>query len=271
MCLLVSFPCVPEALCQDAAGAKNMLATVEDVLADAGELELTAEAQGTKTYTAISDCEVTIKSFLTTYGPAELSVSLNDEKIITWQRQNDTDSSKLIVKGEEIAESNIEVKPGDFTAQPQETKIAVKKGDKLTLNLSGEFGAASAYLTLVAPGIPKSEASASSENSASSGTVVAGSGGGFLWKPISESRGGVVALILPPKYRHGDFDKKVWINGSANEVKEWSSGYHNGNRIHIFLKKNGASYGGKVTIELGSAKGGRIKWDVANGANRTEK
>ncbi|MBU1108866.1 MAG: hypothetical protein KKB51_19470 [Candidatus Riflebacteria bacterium] len=170
LCLLVSPIYMPEALCQDVAGAKNMLATVEDVLADAGELKLTATSQGTKTYTANSDCEVTIKSCLYTQGASELNVQLNGEEIISWNRQSHSDSAKLIVKGEEVAESNIEGNPGDFTPQPQETKISIKKGDKLTLSLSGSFGKYEGYLSLVAPGIPKSENGAGQANKPSANT-----------------------------------------------------------------------------------------------------
>ena len=148
-----------------------------------------------------------IKSLLSTYGPARLFVSLNGEKIITWDRQNDKDPGKLIVNGEEVADSNIEVKPGDFSPEPQETRLELKAGDKLDLHLSGDFGAAESYLKLVAPGA-QSEETPSDENDNSVETV-AGSGGGFLWKPVAETRGHVCAIILPSKYRHEQFNHKL--------------------------------------------------------------
>ncbi len=92
-----------------------------------------------------------------------------------------------------------------------------------------------------------------------------------MWKPVSESRGGVCVILLPSKYRHEQFNKKLWINGKAGEIKEWRDSYANGNRMHIFLKRRGADYGGPVTIEFGLRSGAKVRWKVANGAIRTEK
>ncbi len=253
------------------AGSQGQLGSIDDVLAapEGGEIALTSSSQGDKTYTAAADCEVSIKSLLSTYGPARLFVSLNGEKIITWDRQNDTDPGKLIVNGEEIAGSNTEVKPGDFSPSPQETRLELKAGDKLDLHLSGDFGAAESYLKLVAPGAQSEEAPAPKNDN--SGEAVAGSGGGFLWKPVAETRGHVCAIILPSKYRQDQFNHKIWVNGAADQLKEWRGGYANGNRIHIFLKKPGKEYGGKVTVELGLKSGGRVKWEIPNGASRFER
>lgn len=271
---------VDNAWCQqdDAAGAaeeaaKGKLAAIEDVLKkpEMGTIALTSEKQGSESYTATSDCEVEISSCLQTYGAAELSVTVNDEKVVSWARENDRDPAKLIVNGEEIAASNVEVGAGDFTPTTQTTKLKLKKGDKVTLNLSGNFGSAEAHLSISGPGIEKKDAVPGTPDAIGKpGTTVKGSGGGFLWKPESDSDGRCV-ILLPPKYRHEQFDKKVWINGQANEVKDWRDGYANGNRMHIRLKKKGKDYGGPVTIIFGLANGGKIEWNVADGARRTEK
>jgi|GEM_PF-1986310 len=260
------------------AAADEKIASVDDIL-DAtddkqGTLSLTSDKQGSHTYTATSDCEVTISSCLETYGNAELSVTVNDEKVISWARSNDKDPAKLIVNGKEVEESNQNVGGGDFTPTAQKTKLKLKKGDKVTLNLTGDFGSANPHLSITGPGIEQKDAAPGSESGTDQGApgeTIMGSGGGFLWKPISDSRGGVAVILLPPKYRHEQFNKKIWINGQAGEVLEWRPVYANGNRMHIFLKKKGAQYGGPVKIELGLAKGGKIQWNVANGAKRTEK
>jgi hypothetical protein len=255
--------------------ADEQMATVDDVLAtgEPGTIALTQAKQGNETYTASSDCEVVISSCLQTYGPAQLSVTVNEEKVISWKRENDRDPAKLIVRGEEIAGSNEDVGGGDYTPTTQKTTLKLKKGDKVTLNLSGDFGQADAHLSITGPGIERKDKVPGTGDSidASPGETIMGSGGGFLWKPISDSRGGVAVILLPSKYRHEMFNRKIWINGLANEVLEWRNDYANGNRMHIFLKKRGAQYGGKVKIVLGLAGGGKIQWNVADGSKRTEK
>ncbi len=252
---------------------KEQLASVDEVLDGSdtkeGTISLTPDKQGTENYTATADCEVTISSCLQTYGSAELSVTVNDKKVISWARSNDKDPAKLIVNGEEVEGSNQGVGGGDFTPTPQKTKLKLKKGDKVTLSLSGDFGPADAHLAITGPGIEQKDPVPGEIGAP--GETVKGSGGGFLWKPISDSRGGVAVILLPPKYRHEQFNKKIWINGQAGEVLDWRPDYANGNRMHIFLKKKGAQYGGPVKIELGLTSGGKIQWDVANGAKRTER
>jgi len=265
---------INQAWCQEPVDKSQKLASMEDVMKSGkpGTITLTSEKQGSESYTATSDCEVIISSCLQTYGEAELSVTVNEEKVITWNRQNDQDPSKLIVKGQEIAESNVDVGGGDFTPTTQTTKLQLKKGDKVILNLSGSFGNANAHLSITGPGIEnQNPAPGTAGEIGKPGETVSGSGGGFLWKPVSDSRGGICAILLPSKYRHEQFNKKLSINGQENEVKDWPAKYANGNRMHIFLKKQGKSYGGPVTIIFGLANGGSVKWEVPDGAKRTEK
>ncbi|PKL49012.1 MAG: hypothetical protein CVV42_07535 [Candidatus Riflebacteria bacterium HGW-Riflebacteria-2] len=277
--LLITIVCTDSGWCQTAKDTTDKkIASVDEVLkgtdksSEQGTITLDAGNQGSETYTAVTDCEVEISSNLETYGNAELSVSVNDEKVISWARSHDKDPARLVVNGKEVEESNVDTGGGDYTPTTQKTKIKLKKGDKVSLNLSGDFGRANPHLSITGPGIEQNDKTPGSDNAGGApGTTVMGSGGGFLWKPISESRGGVAVILLPSKYRHEQFNKKIWINGQTNEVLDWRPDYANGNRMHIFLKKKGAQYGGPVTIELGLAKGGRVKWEVTNGANRTER
>ncbi|PKL43711.1 MAG: hypothetical protein CVV41_08040 [Candidatus Riflebacteria bacterium HGW-Riflebacteria-1] len=275
MFLLLTFAAANHAWCQE-AGDNGQMASIDEVLGNStakdknGTIALSSGSPGSKTYVAAADCEVIISSCLQTYGNAELSVTVNDEKVISWARSSDRDPAKLMVRGKEISESNVDVGGGDFTPTTQKTRLSLKKGDKVILNLSGNFGRAEAHLSLNGPGI-ESKAPVPGEIGGGDGTIVKGEGGGFLWKPVSESRGGVAVILLPPKYRHVMFNRKISINGSTNEVLEWRDTYANGNRMHIFLKKKGAQYGGPVTITLELAKGGSIEWKVADAAKRTER
>ncbi|HAE39271.1 MAG TPA: hypothetical protein DCG57_11625 [Candidatus Riflebacteria bacterium] len=275
MFLLMTFATADHAWCQE-TGGKGQMASIDEVLGNNaakdndGTIALTSDNPGSKTYIAAADCEVIISSCLQTYGNAELSVTVNDEKVISWARSSDRDPAKLMVRGKEIRESNVDVGGGDFTPTPQKTRLSLKKGDRVVLDLSGNFGRAEAHLSLNGPGI-ESKDPVPGEIGAGDGTTVKGEGGGFLWKPVSDSRGGVAVILLPPKYRHVMFNKKIWINNSTNEVLEWRDTYANGNRMHIFLKKKGAQYGGPVTITLELTKGGKIEWKVADAAKRTER
>ncbi len=139
----------------NAQEADGELGTVEQVLEDvkADEHKLTSSNPGTSSFTATADCEITVTSYLSTEGEAGLSVDLNDDEVISWKRMNDKDPSRLVVNGEEIEESNQEVKPGDFSPVEQKTKIKVKKGDKITLKLAGNFGKFESHLSVTGVGV----------------------------------------------------------------------------------------------------------------------
>ena len=86
-----------------------------------------------------------------------------------------------------------------------------------------------------------------------------------LWKPISESRGGVLCIILGGKYRQEDFTKKAAINGDWTQLKDWRNGYANGNRVHTFFKSAGAAYGSPCTAKFGMVDGTTLVIKVADG------
>ena len=114
-----------------------------------GALRLTNESQGTKDYEVLNDGEITVDCVLNNYGPAEMWIKDENENVLlNWVRSDDRDPAMLTVNGEEIADSNQEVKPGDFTPTPQKVKIEVKAGQILKVHLSGDFGQAQSYLVI---------------------------------------------------------------------------------------------------------------------------
>ncbi|EKD82746.1 MAG: hypothetical protein ACD_39C01120G0001, partial [uncultured bacterium] len=82
-------------------------------------------------------------------GPAEMWIKdAEGKELLSWKRSNDSDPAKLMVNGQAIDASNVEVKPGDFTPSPQKVKIPVVAGQVLSAHLSGEFGNAESYLVI---------------------------------------------------------------------------------------------------------------------------
>lgn len=85
----------------------------------------------------------------------------------------------------------------------------------------------------------------------------------FLWKPVAETRGGVVAVITPAKLTV----KLVKVNG-VNDTAEYA-GRANGNRQHFFQRKTGSAYGRNVSVEAIDASGSVLrKWTVPDGGAR---
>jgi hypothetical protein len=92
----------------------------------------------------------------------------------------------------------------------------------------------------------------------------AGGGGGeagdntFLWKPVSETRGGRAAVLLPANISA----TTISVNG---EGPAESVGRHNGNRQQFFLSKTGSDYGANVlVIAVGTSR----RWTVPDGGSR---
>lgn len=97
-----------------------------------------------------------------------------------------------------------------------------------------------------------------------------GEGGGFVWKPISESDGRLVVL-LPPQYRgrvratflaHGD--------GTVIEMGRFSGDDINGNRPHYRFSRPGAGYGQNLFVVSDLTDGHTVHWPIANGASRVD-
>jgi hypothetical protein len=91
--------------------------------------------------------------------------------------------------------------------------------------------------------------------------VSSGGGGGFLWKPVSDSNGNLV-VILPSQY-NGKVSS-VSVNGERGSF----SGIANGNRTHWRFSKPGAAYGSNARV-VATTSGGNVSWTVPNGGART--
>lgn len=94
--------------------------------------------------------------------------------------------------------------------------------------------------------------------------------GGFLWKPRSESTGGLVVL-LPPTTR-GRTEGVATISGSfGTESAPLRHENHNGGRPHFFFSKHGSAYGSNITVQAPLTDGSLISVVVPEGAQRFEK
>ena len=86
----------------------------------------------------------------------------------------------------------------------------------------------------------------------------------FLWKPVSESRGGRAAVLLPAKID----EAIVTVNG---EMPAENRGRTNGNRLTFFLAKTGAAYGSNVKVRAYDGAELINEWTVPDGAARYER
>ncbi len=109
-------------------------------------------------------------------------------------------------------------------------------------------------------------------DSSSSGNGIGshGEGGGFVWKPRSESDGRLVAL-LPPQYR-GNV-QSAHIAGSGGSVIDqgrFAGDLHNGRRPHYRFTQHGSAYGADIYLVADLIEGGTVHWHIAHGAHRQE-
>jgi hypothetical protein len=98
---------------------------------------------------------------------------------------------------------------------------------------------------------------------------VTGAGGGFLWKPVSESSGDLVVLI-PSQYT-GSIST-VFIARSNGTVVEQGSygGVHNGGRVHFRFSQSGSYYGSGIYVVADLEDGTTVNWYIPDGGSRTE-
>jgi hypothetical protein len=97
-----------------------------------------------------------------------------------------------------------------------------------------------------------------------------GEGGGFVWKPRSESDGRLVVL-LPPQYRgavQGAFVADA--AGVPIEVGNFAGDEHNGLRPHYRFSEHGSAYGNEIYVVADLVEGGSVHWPIPAGAQRME-
>ncbi len=102
----------------------------------------------------------------------------------------------------------------------------------------------------------------------SAGFGTEGEGGGFLWKPISESDGNLV-ILLPSQYT--GVATGCHVANAAGDLIETGhyTGDGNGNRQHYRFGQPGSAYGTDLYV-VAYTPTGNIHWQVANGSERTE-
>lgn len=99
---------------------------------------------------------------------------------------------------------------------------------------------------------------------------VHGEGGGFVWKPISESDRNLVVL-LPPQYR-GRVGETYLADSAGNVIEVgWFSGDDiNGNRPHFRWTRPGAAYGTDLYVVTDVTDTGAVHWHIPVGGARVE-
>jgi hypothetical protein len=96
-----------------------------------------------------------------------------------------------------------------------------------------------------------------------------GQGGGFLWKPVSESNGKLVVL-LPPQYT-GHIRGAYIANAKRAAIETGVyTGVHNGGREHFRFSKPGRGYGSGLYAVAVLKAGGSVHWPIPNGSSRTQ-
>ena len=117
------------------------------------------------------------------------------------------------------------------------------------------------------PSTPASAPSMPMPRSSSLGSP--GAGGGFLWKPVSESDNRLVVL-LPPSYNGVAINVMiVQSNGTVMDQGRFA-GIHNGNRSHFRFSQPGAGYGSGVYVVADLNTGETVHWYITNGASRNQ-
>ena len=96
-----------------------------------------------------------------------------------------------------------------------------------------------------------------------------GQGGGFLWKPVSDSTGTLV-ILLPPQYTGKT--RGVYVASSSRAPVETGrfSTVGNGGREHFRFTKKGGAYGSGVYAVAVLKAGGAVHWPIPNGSARTQ-
>jgi|GEM_PF-1742855 hypothetical protein len=255
-------------------------------------VELSSSNQGTKSLEFPEGGTLKTRSRLSTYGKASLRVILrladgSQRELLSWNRQNDKDSSALQVEGRKDPNSMSEDSPGDFSPAEVSHSFPIPAGGVIVGSLGGNFGGARSVLVLKKSGSPGSgsgggrgggnggstgSGGGSGGGSASPGVPGGGSGSGAGGSPAGG--GGGIPPVKPPGKKQvvvDDFSSGCklvgnWADSKGNnpEGKSFSSGgtvagtYHytsahgrwkrTGREEAIFTPRLGAS--GKWKVEV---------------------
>lgn len=71
-----------------------------------------------------------------------------------------------------------------------------------------------------------------------------------LWKPLTETRGGVAALLMPAEKYKG---MKASVRGGPEKVIDTGC-CNNGNRMHWYFSKRGSAFGRPIVIDLANGE-----------------
>lgn len=143
----------------------------------------------------------------------------------------------------------------------------LRMSDTLTKIDNGELTSESMSLDSLSTG------GTSSSGSTATGTQSAvDGGGGFLWKPVSDSDGNLVVLL--PTDLKGMIDR-VEIHSElppTDETKldegKFAGDTHNGGRPHFRFSQPGEDYGENVHVVVFKDDGSTVTWEIADGSQR---
>jgi len=102
-------------------------------------------------HTLTKDGKVSVRIGLMTYGKASALVEIikadgSTQQWLSWNRENDSDPSPLLVNGTPHEESIFEEKAGDPSARVVTVETSVGASDKIRASLKGSFGRANPVL-----------------------------------------------------------------------------------------------------------------------------
>lgn len=116
----------------------------------------------------------------------------------------------------------------------------------------------------------RSLAEARATGTAPRGGSASGAGGGFLFKPASESDGKLVVL-LPPRYT-GEVEGVILRGPDGRELESGDArGVANGEREHYRFDRPGGAYPDGLTVEVQLRGGRTVSYEIAETSRRFEK
>lgn len=145
-------------------------------------------------------------------------------------------------------------------------ELAITKAqEQVTRFTSGAEDAGRLSLDLVS-GSPASTSTASGSSEIQRNFV---GGGGFLFKPVSESNGNLAVLL--PKSMAGDVSGITLVDSQGNTIEnEDSYGIYDDGRPLFRFNRPGSGYSTNLTVEVGLKGGGVKEYFIPNPSQRYE-